>query len=128
MHLLPAPDLAKQTNKEKDENLELQENKPSLKSQGKQTSSNSRRRNYPRDRQTVRRTRKKTTSKSRHHSTGRKSSSSQLLSFLLLLLLLLTVRRTRKRTTSRMLTPWKRFIPTKLLRKAKMMLRSVQSQ
>ena len=90
MHLLPAPDLAKQTNKEKDENLELQENKPSLKSQGKQTSSNSRRRNYQRDRQTV--------------------------------------RRTRKRTKSKMLTPWKRFNPTKLLRKAKMMLRSIQSQ
>ena len=39
------------------------------------------------------------------------------------------VRRTRKRTSPRMLTPtWKSFSPAKLLRKAKMMLRSVQSE
>ena len=90
MHLLPAPDLAKQTNKEPDENLKVHENKPSLKSQGKVASSHPRRRNYQRDRQAL--------------------------------------RRTRKKKTSKMLTPWKRFNPTKLLRKAKMMLRSVQSQ
>merc|ERR550517_717130 len=90
MHLLPAPDLAKQTNKEQDEKSEVQENQPSLKSQGNLTSSHPRRRNYQKERQAVR-------------------------------------RRTRKRTTSRMLTPWKRFSPKTLLRKAKMMLRSVQS-
>ena len=38
------------------------------------------------------------------------------------------VRRTRKRTTPRLLETWKRFTPTKLLKKAKMMLRSVQSE
>ena len=39
------------------------------------------------------------------------------------------VRRTRKRTSPRMLTStWKSFSPAKLLRKAKMMLRSVQSE
>merc|ERR1719397_1937240 len=87
MHLLPAPDLAKQTNKEQDEKSEVQENKPSLKSQDNLASSHPRRRNYQRERQAVR-------------------------------------RRTRKRTTSSMLTPWKRFSPKTLLRKAKMMLRS----
>ena len=90
MHLLPAPDLAKQINKEPDENLEVHEKKPGLKSQGKVASSHPRRRNYPREHQTL--------------------------------------RKTRKRRKSKMLTPWKSFNPTKLLRKAKMMLLSVQSR
>ena len=59
--MLPAPDLAKQTNKEQDENLQVQENKPSLKTQGRLASSHPRRRNYQRVCQTLIRTRKWTT-------------------------------------------------------------------
>jgi len=91
MHLLPAPDLAKQT-KNQEENLQVHENKPSLKIPGKLTSAHPWRRNYR----------------------GRERQA---------------VRRTRKRMTPRMpAATWKRFSPTKLLRKAKMMLRSVQSE
>merc|ERR1712192_48821 len=79
MHLLAAPDLAKQINKEPDENLEVHEKKPGLKSQGKVASSHPRRRNYQREHQTL--------------------------------------RKTRKRRKSKMLTPWKSFNPTTLLRK-----------
>ena len=101
MHLLPAPDLANQPKNREEEDVNLA-NRPNNKEEPdeKQPSlQNPDKSVSPRPRR-------------RNYQQREKKPA----------------RRTRKRTSPTLLAAWKRFTPTKLLKKAKMMLRSVQSE